>query len=149
MELWFGLCLGDSMCRDERLSLSQGGPMSAWTNLFADLRRVYGSVSTLLRDVDRCMDQHGIKVAHGKENRIGINRSGHIDAPDFWAPAWIARFYHSKDAPPPHGPVVYVACVLSDGGGEDFELPEGGEPVLTAGALHYGASGDHWDWSYW
>ena len=123
--------------------------MSAWTDLFAELRRVYNGVSTLLLDSDRCMAQRGFKVAHGKGNQIGIERSGDLHEPDWWAPAWVARFYRSETTPPPGGPILYVGCMLSDSATAGFKLPEGGEPVLTAGILEYDASGDRLAWYYW
>lgn len=110
--------------------------MSAWTDLFAELKKLYGNVSALLLDADRAMDQRGFQVAHVKPNQIGIDRSGDINQPEKWAPAWIARFYRIQGRPPQDGPLAYIACILSDGGKEDYKLPAG-EPVLTAGLLHY------------
>lgn len=123
--------------------------MTPWTALFNELRRVYGNVSELLLDADRLLDAEGFDVAHGKQAQIGIERSGAIHEPDSWAPQWMARFYRNRKVPPIEGPLVYVACILADGGAADYNLPEPGEPIVTAGLLRFGAKGTDWSWRYW
>lgn len=110
--------------------------MSAWQELFSELRRVYGNVSELFGDAERLLDGIGYESAHGKGNRIGIERSGHIEAPDWWAPHWIARFYWHHDKELREAPLLYIGCILSDGGAMDYKLPGRGEPVVTAGIIH-------------
>jgi hypothetical protein len=123
--------------------------MSTWQDLFAELRRLYGSVSELLLDSERLLDKAGFSIAHPKGRQIGISRSGAIDEPELWAPQWIARFFKHEGVASRKAPMLYVACILSDGGGTDYKLPGDGEPVLTAGILrHRSEVASEWDWRY-
>lgn len=121
--------------------------MSAWQDLFSELRRLYGGAADLLLDAQRLLDHAGWRISHGKGRQIGTEQSGSIAKPDLWAPHYISRFFHSESHPLPNGPLLYVACVLSDGGKCDYSLPEG-QPVVTAGVLRFGPAGQR-HWRYW
>lgn len=113
--------------------------MSDWQRLFSELRRVYGHVSQILLDSERLLDSHGYVGAHArnKASQIGSGRSGSVNDPDKWAPHWVARFFRFKgnNNKIQKNPLVFINCILADGGNRDYSLPADKNPVIVAGVI--------------
>jgi hypothetical protein len=110
--------------------------------LFDELDRVYRGASSLLRDADRMMAQHGYRVAHKNTGQVGLERSYKLDWPTWWYPGWVSRHYVLGKGKGARN--VYVSVIFCKRPDDDYGPIE--VPVVSAGVLELDSGVD---WSYW
>lgn len=108
--------------------------MTAWAELFSEVKRVYRIASELLIDAERILEPEGFVCSHSPASRVGVNWSHSINDPEGWLPSYVARFFQVRTGTNAGTPTIYVACVFSDSKSDRYMLPDG-VPLITAGII--------------
>lgn len=133
--------------------------MSAWTDLFDELLRVYRDTSSLLSDAEGILvETSELRPSYGTQpGRVAREEgSDQLRDPDRWFSSWFARYYRRASDGDKTGPVAWVAVFLGDRGGRADWASDGRleTPIVTAGVRWWSGKGqndqkDDWACKAW
>ncbi len=124
--------------------------MSAWTQFFDELDRIFHQTAQLLKDGDALLGEQGYACVNGTPNYVGTESSSSIQKPGQWYPRWMVRFY-AGDEGASKETMAFLAVFLSDEAGHgDWASPPSRmeEPLVVAGVIE-GHPGKEIKWDYW
>jgi len=107
--------------------------------LIRQMKLLYEEISSLLRIADKFM----LKKNWGPEaGNTALQGSRNIDAPSYWIPQDIFRFYSNSN----HDHILTYIAVIIHHRDNETKLTE---PLLSCGLLDYGKGNKIQAWDYW
>ncbi len=102
---------------------------------FTNLTSFFQELSSLLKDCDRLMGDHGYTICNG--NTVAYEQSRSVTNPEYWFPAYLSRMYILEEqAEKEHDRLLFINIFLryGSGGSRDIKMVDN-VPLIVAGLI--------------